>query len=74
MQDITAQIIIPPFIIKQIEQTHPWCKLFFLNIFQLKQTKYSYKGVLLQVELHPCRTYRTSGDIMNSAMLVHLKQ
>ena len=55
---------------KQIDKTHTWCKSPFFHNFQLRQTKHSCKGVLLQVELHPHGTERTSGDIIRSAMLV----
>ena len=69
-KDITAQSTILPFITNHREQTHTWRKSPFLHIFQLKQTKHSCKGVLLQVELQPHGTERTSGDIMKSAILV----
>ena len=70
MINITAQSIVPLFIVKQREKTHTWCNFPFLRIFQLKQTKHSCKGVLLQVELHPHGTEITSGDRMKSTILV----
>ena len=70
MKEITARSIIPPFISKKREQTHTWCELTFLHSFKLKQTKHSWKGVLLQVELHPRGTEITSGDRMKSAIIV----
>ena len=70
MKDITAQSIIPPIIMKQREKTHTWCKYPFLHIFQFKQTNHSCNCVLVQVELHPCGTERTSGNIIKSAITV----
>ena len=70
MRNITAQGIIPLFIMKQREQNHTCCNFSFLHICQLKQTNHSCKGVLLQVELYPRGTERTSGDRTKSTILV----
>ena len=70
-REITAQSIIPIFIMKQREQNHTSCKFPFLHIFQLRQTKHSCKGVLLQVELHPRGIERTSGNRIKSTILVY---
>ena len=58
MKEITLQGIILQFIMKQREQTHIWSNFLSFLFCQLRQTKHSCKGVLLQMELLPRGTKR----------------